>query len=367
AEGFPLPAACRYYLGFSGSSVFGVDPASRAALHDGDRLLDTSETVLVEGLTDTLRHIANEGANTFYRGDLAATIASDLEARGARLTRLDLESYQAVVRAPLVSRLGEWSVATTPPPAVGGVTLSAILRRVVRSGDPCDPGTWIEAQAEVLGTHRSALEHARDREAAGWALLGQIPDDPVSAGSTVSIAAAGSDGSLCAATMSGGYGSGVIPTGTGLWMNNSLGEVELNPGGLEANPVGERLISNMAPTVVTGPGRRIAIGSPGADRITSALAITLTLLMQGTGLSEAVEHPRAHFERRTERVSAEPGLRMSTTGYGVVEFNARDMYFGGVTAVENHDGGLIGHADSRRTGGVAGGGARDENPSQQAL
>jgi gamma-glutamyltranspeptidase/glutathione hydrolase len=357
-DGFPLPAACRYYLGFSGESVFGLDPVSRSALHDGDRLLDTGESIVVDGLVDTLRHIAEVGAQSFYRGDLAKSIADDLADRGSRLTRLDLAGYQALTRSPATSRLGEWTVATTPPPAVGGVTLSAILRLIFQATDPLDPMAWIGAQVEVLGNHRRQLDSAADREAAGWDLLGRIPDDPVSAGSTVSIAAAGSDGTVCAATMSGGYGSGVIPTGTGLWMNNSLGEVELNPGGLEATPVGARLISNMAPTALEGPGRRLAIGSPGADRITSALAVTLTLLMAGEDLTTAVEHPRAHYERRTRRVSAEPNLNLSELSLGLVEFPARDMYFGGVTAVESSRGVVGGHADSRRTGGVATGGSR---------
>lgn len=354
ATGFPLPAACRYYLRFSGESVFADDPESRAALYPDGTLLDAGANVVVDGLVETLRHIGEAGAETFYRGDLARSIVDDLSSRGGRITRADLDEYRPLLGPPVISRIGGWTVATTPPPAIGGVTLSAILR--ISGGDRSGPAEWIEAQARVLGDERGRLELAPDRESAGWELLDQVPDRPTKSGATVSIAAAGGDGSVCAATMSGGYGSGVIPAGTGLWMNNSLGEIELNPVGIESLRPGERLMSNMAPTVAVGAGRQLAIGSPGADRITSALAITLTLIMGGAALEDAIEHPRAHFNRDTGRVAVEAGLDPGPISHPTVLFADKDMYFGGVTAAELRDGSLHAHADSRRTGGIAIGG-----------
>ncbi|MGA7271112.1 MAG: gamma-glutamyltransferase, partial [Acidimicrobiia bacterium] len=352
ADGFPLPQASRYYLGFSGEPIFGFDPASRQALFDGDRLRDVDEMVKVPGLCDTLRHIGDGGAETFYRGDLAAQMVSDLTDRGGLITRRDLTDYRALIRPALLSRLRDWTIATVPPPAVGGVTLSAILRLVQRSSDPLDPGQWAGAQEEVFRARLERLEQTTDRAATGWTFLATIPDDATESGSTVSIAVADGQGTVAAATMSGGYGSGVIPTGTGLWMNNSLGEIELNPGH-HSVPPGERLMSNMAPTVAAGPGRRLAVGSPGADRITSALAITLTLALSGQRLEEAVEHPRLHVEMKRGTVAVEPGLVLDQSPLTPRHFPSPDMYFGGVTAAEVGAGRLSGYADTRRTGGVA--------------
>lgn len=360
-KGFPLPQASRYYLGFSGEPVFGSDPASRQALFDGDRLRDVGEMVSVPGLCDTLRRIGDDGAETFYQGDLAAQMVSDLTDRGGLITRRDLADYRALIRPALVSRLHEWTIATVPPPAVGGVTLSAILRLVKRSSDPLDPGQWARAQEEVFRARLEHLEQTTDRAGAGWAYLATIPDDAPESGSTVSIAVADGRGTVAAATMSAGYGSGVIPTGTGLWMNNSLGEIELNPGG-HSLPPGERLMSNMAPTVAAGRGRRLAVGSPGADRITSALAITLTLALSGHGLEEAVEHPRLHVEMKRGTVAVEPGLVLDQSPLTTRTFPSPDMYFGGVTAAEVSTGGLSAHADTRRTGGVAFVPSRTETP-----
>lgn len=357
-RGFPLPASCHYYLGYSGESVFGVDPASRAALFDGTRLKAAGETVIVPGLADTLMRIAEEGADTFYRGDLAREIVEDLSARGSRLTYPDLSGYRPIVEPALTTTVGGWTVATTPPPAVGGVALSAILREVEAAADPLAPATWVEAQARVFEMRRTELETATDRTEAGREVLARFPNGR--SGSTVSISVAGRDGTVAAATMSGGYGSGVIPAGTGMWMNNSLGEHELNPGGPDSTPIGARLMSNMAPTVAEGPTKRLSIGSPGADRITSALAISLTLLLDGYDLAAAIEHPRLHVESARGTVAVEPGLEIPPGELAPRPFPNRDMYFGGVTAAEWSAGGLSGHADSRRTGGVAVGSAHHQ-------
>lgn len=351
ADGFPLPNACRYYLGYSGESVFSSDPASRSALFEGDRLRDAGETIKVPGLSGTLHRIAEEGADTFYRGDLGREIVADLEQRGSRLTAEDMTSYEAIVGPPIIASISGWTVATTPPPAVGGVSLMTLVRLAAASDDPTDPNNWIAAQRRALELRYERLEPAGDRTAAGWKVLEGLPPTP--SASTVSISVAGNDGTVGTATMSSGYGSGVIPTGTGLWMNNSLGEMELNPGGLASVRVGERLMSNMAPTVAAGPDHRMSIGSPGADRITSALGITLTLLLNGFDLPDAIEHPRLHVETARGTVAVEPDLVISPGDLTPRFFDSLDMYFGGVTAAEVSRSSLKGYADSRRTGGVA--------------
>ena len=141
----------------------------------------------------------------------------------------------------------------------------------------------------------------------------------------------------------------------GLWMNNSLGEIELmggDPHGLEP---GTRLISNMAPTVGRHEdGSVLAIGTPGADRITTSLATTLLRYTdQAMTLQEAVDAPRIHVELGdVTRVAVEPGVDVSN--FPTREFPQHAMYFGGVQAASWHpDRGFEGAADPRRTGGIA--------------
>ena len=122
--------------------------------------------------------------------------------------------------------------------------------------------------------------------------------DPVAnaSSSTVHVSVVDERGMACAITASAGYGSGATIPGTGILLNNCLGEPELNRRGVHALTPGTRLGSNMAPAV----GRRadgavLAIGSPGADRITTALLQVLGgYALGGLDLQAAVDEPRLH-------------------------------------------------------------------------
>lgn len=344
-DGFPLSRACRTYLVDSGLPVFSQDPAVRAALFDNGRLKEEGETVLFRDLAATLRHIGEEGADTFYRGDLAQLIVADLEARGSSLTRRDLNSYRAIARTPLTVEVGQWQAASNPPPAVGGITMLSAVREIARQAEPLDHPTWARVLAEQL-QQRRAYEEAVDSDVA-------IRDFMAASGlrspSTVTVSAVDAAGTAVAATFSAGYGSGVVPAGTGLLMNNSIGELELIPHGVDALIPGRRMVSNMAPTTGRSANSVVAVGSPGADRITSALALTLVrLLVAGDHFEDAIEHPRLHPESLEPlRLAAEAGLQLE----GDVRWYAQPhMFFGGVNGAGLIEGDLVAHADSRRVG-----------------
>ncbi len=126
----------------------------------------------------------------------------------------------------------------------------------------------------MLGHRLDVLDHAPDLVAAAREFLGRVDRDHLAvleSGSTAHVSATDRSGTACAVTFSSGYGSGMIAAGTGIWLNNCLGEQELNPAGLHAAVPGTRLLSNMAPTV--GPSRRrlhardrLARGGPDHDR-----------------------------------------------------------------------------------------------------
>ncbi|NNL62526.1 MAG: gamma-glutamyltransferase, partial [Woeseiaceae bacterium] len=174
--------------------------------------------------------------------------------------------------------------------------------------------------------------------------------------STVHTSVVDDNGSGCAITASSGYGSGEMAPGTGLWLNNCLGEIELNRRGLDAGPPGARLPSNMAPSVARRDGAILAVGSPGADRITTALQqFLLNYLQLGMPLAAAVAHPRVHVDTSGEKVilKAEPGLDLPDVDLPVAMFPDIVMYFGGVGAAvfdQRHGFGVA--ADPRREGAV---------------
>jgi gamma-glutamyltranspeptidase/glutathione hydrolase len=345
--GFALSAASRFYLAYTHDDIFGWDPASRAALHDENGAL-VSEPIVMPDLVRSLEVIAEQGPNALHTGELAELISADVSERGGMLSMADLAAYRPVVRASMVSHLGDWELATTPPPSVGGGCLLAMLRlldgRLSGQWDDDARDLLVRVQRAVLGHRLDVLDSSTDLAEDVRAFLERVDADPTTvleSGSTAHVSTADSDGLACSVTVSSGYGSGMIAKGTGIWLNNCLGEQELNPAGLYACPPGTRLLSNMAPTVGRSrDGATLSIGSPGADRITTAIAQVIAGYITGRmSLEEAVCHPRVHVHRAgrpDEEIKVETDLT---------------MYFGGVgAALARPDGDLDAVADPRRNG-----------------
>lgn len=364
-EGFRLSGACRYYLGYSGDSIFNRSPDGHGALHHADgSLLDVGETVVVPHLADTLAAIATEGARIFYEGEIAAAIARHCEEGRGMLTLDDLKNYRAIERSPIRTEVGGWSIASNPPPAVGGSMLAAMLLAC----SDLSGNRWsreniaqlVNAQRACLEFRRRNLDLADDVQSEVERLLqtarnGRLQSRWTSA-STVHTSVVDIDGNGCAITASSGYGSGEMPAGTGLWLNNCLGEIELNRRGLDAGPTGSRLPSNMAPSVARGDGAVLAAGSPGADRITTALQqFLINYLLLEMPLADAIAHPRVHIDTSGDslRLMSEPGLDLPDFDLPVTVFPDLAMYFGGVgAALCDPELGLQAAADPRREGGV---------------
>jgi gamma-glutamyltranspeptidase/glutathione hydrolase len=179
-------------------------------------------------------------------------------------------------------------------------------------------------------------------------------------GNTTHISVMDAEGACASVTCSNGSCSGVVVPGTGMHLNNMLGEQDLNPLGFHMHPRGARVPSMMAPTVVLRDGDpEIAIGSAGSNRIRSAILQTvLGVVDQGLPAQDAVSAPRLHVEER--QVDAEPGVdaaaldRLELAGYEVRRWSELNLFFGGVQAVaRNETGELTGGGDPRRGGAVS--------------
>ena len=88
---------------------------------------DAGSTIVIPHLSDTLDALSREGADLFYKGELAAQISDHCRDGNGMLTREDLSSYRAIERRPLRAEIGDWSIASNPAPAIGGAVLSAML------------------------------------------------------------------------------------------------------------------------------------------------------------------------------------------------------------------------------------------------
>jgi len=365
SSGFPLSAACNYYLQYSGEVVFGRSEDGYAALHDAQgSLLEAQSNIVVPYLADSLSAIASEGGRIFYEGEIASRIAEHVQESGGALTLEDLRTYLPITRKSLCTDLGAWRIATNPPPAVGGAVLTAMLLAFRdKPASRWDDETLrylVSVQHATLGYRKNHLDLAENVTLEAARLLeytktGQLLSQYSSA-STVHTSVVDDTGLACAITASSGYGAGEMPAGTGLWLNNCLGELELNRKGLAAGPPGIRLPSNMAPGTARSDKQVVAIGSPGADRITTALHQFLINFIQiGLPLEDAVAHPRAHLEISDEglNLAVEPGLDLPDLGIPVTPYPSIGMYFGGVgAALFDTRSGFEVAADPRREGGT---------------
>lgn len=347
--GFRLGSASRYYLEHVHEEIFGWDEQSRVAIHDEQGAV-TAGDVTVPDLVDTLTQIAEHGPAALHTGDLAKLISDDVLARGGILGPDDLAAYEPVIRPSLVAMVGDWTFGTNPPPSVGGVCVAAMLRlldgRPRGMWDADDVEHLVRVQRAVLGHRLEVLDRTDDLEGDAAAFLGLVDRDHLAvleSGSTAHVSATDSDGGACAVTVSSGYSSGMVAKSTGIWLNNCLGEQELNARGLHGLPPGTRLLSNMAPTVGHHlDGSALAIGSPGADRITTAIVQAVAGFTNGgLDLQAAIDHPRVHVHRAgrpDEQIKVETNLT---------------MYYGGVGATLRGSGGqLLAAADPRRDGAI---------------
>lgn len=372
-NGFRMGRTVAYYLTLM-HELFTWHPETAAFLDQGrGRLPEEGDLMRSAGLAAAFEEIAHAGVSTLYTGDLATALVAASDAGGGLLTARDLAEYRAEPLQPLMSRLGDWTLATTPPPAIGGPCLAAMLHLLEQFEDPAVIGAGDDIPASTHGELLARIQHTvlmyRDRRMdrstdlghAGRELMRVVDSGSLaslsSSPDTVNVSAADADGTVCAITSSAGYGSGATIPGTDLILNNCLGEPELNRRGLHAMPPGSRMASNMAPTAgVSDDGTRLALGSPGSDRITTAiLQVLKRFCVDGMTLQEAVDAPRLHVRVNGEGVAdlqVEEGDlvdEVNRVGLPVTVHHPQFMYFGGIgAALVDPDGSLTAVGDPRR-------------------
>jgi gamma-glutamyltranspeptidase/glutathione hydrolase len=320
------------------------------ALREGERFASAE-------LAESIERFGAEGAAPFVGGDLA-TAAVDWVARGGGTLALeDLASYAPVARAPARVAYRGRTVLTNPPPSAGGTLLALALARLDASGGgagaaaaPPSPAELIDAMAIAQAARTPAFD-------AGLASPGFLERFlTAQLGSTTHVSVIDGDGRACAVTCTNGEGSGLVVPGTGIHLNNVMGEEDLSPLGFFTAPPGRRMPSMMAPTVVLGTDGAVelVLGSAGSNRIRSAILQTIVgVVDHGLDAGAAVEAPRLHLEGDT--VYAEPGIDLTgldAGGRNLAPFRSRNLFFGGAQAVERApaDGRLTGAGDPRRGG-----------------
>jgi gamma-glutamyltranspeptidase/glutathione hydrolase len=351
--------------------------AGRAVYGPTGERLTAGEQVVMPDLAATLEQLAEEGAEAFYRGELGRRVAGHVSGGGGSLTMRDLAEYRVISRRPIRVRFDGHEFVSNPPPSSGGILIGYALLLLARLGAGGRAGSAeaIARLAEVMreqtrarggsfagDLYRGGLARRlySDQTVAAAAERIQAREagrrEPAGISGTTHISVVDAAGNAASLTASSGSGSGVIVPGTGIHLNNMLGEYDLNPVG-RSGLVGRRLTSMMAPSLVLeGDRPRLVVGSAGSVRLRGAiLQIVVNVTTHRMTVAEAIEHARVHLEE--PHVHCEGGSdpaeldRLESWGYQLVRWRRRNLYFGGAAAVElREDGSLDAAGDPRRGG-----------------
>ena len=333
------------------SPIVTSTPEAAALFAPGGRLVRAGDRICQPELADALERLGSEGARPFYEGDIAGAIVAWLAERGGLVTRTDLAAYAVLDRPPVSANYRGRAVLTNPPPSAGGILIARALAMLDETAGP-------PSVAQIVAVMESTQRERTPEFLAGLDDPGFIASFLAGAGgrlgSTTHIAALDRDGWACSVTCSNGSASGVIVPGTGVHLNNMLGEQDLNPLGFHRHPPGRRLPSMMSPTVVLADGRPVlALGSAGSNRIRSAILQTIIRSIDDSMPAQAaIDAPRVHYEDGV--VFCEPGIdtaALADAGRMVSPFRDRNLFFGGTQAVaRGADGRFDGGGDPRRGG-----------------
>lgn len=371
-EGFPLAPFQAFLFQVVGPIVQAT--AEVRALHcqrDGN-LLGAGALFRQEALADCLEALAAEGEALYRNGELGEKLCRLCRDEGGLLTQEDISGYRVMRRRPLSLRFDGAEIATNPAPSIGGALIADSLRRL----DGCTLGAWGSPEhMRALAEAMIATNTARAEIIAGLIAEGEPLDDPqqepFETASTVGqhppatrgtthISVADSAGNLAAVSLSNGEGCGRLLPGSGIILNNMLGEEDLVGAELDDWTAGVRLGSMMAPSLaLRDDGSLIALGSGGSNRLRSAiLQVLINATAFGRDLPTAVTAPRLHMEG---------GVCHLEQGYNEAVVSALkdiapdafqlwpagNLFFGGVHAVGCTPGGELAAAGDPRRAGVA--------------
>lgn len=340
-----INGSVRGKLGRFPTSVAAYGKPGGGEWAEGDRIRLTD-------LGRALSDIATRGPDVFYTGWIADSIDAQMRANGGIMTKADLRDYKAVERAPVKGMFLGHEIISMPPPSSGGIVLIETLNLMERMGIAnVVPGSVEYYHRRIEAARRAYLDRARHL---GDPDFVQVPVARLTSGAyadslakTISPSKAASSVELGADivtpmpeseetthfsvvdkdgmavsntyTLEAGYGSGVVVGGTGMLLNNEMGDFNKKPGetntsgdiGTPANLIapGKRMLSSMSPAIVTRNGQLLLVtGSPGGRTIpNTVLDVILGVTYFKKDVRGAVDLPRIHHQWLPDTTSIEAG------------------------------------------------------------
>lgn len=352
---------------------------------------EAGDTIKNPDLANTLRIIAEEGRDGFYKGEVAEDIVKTSQETGGIFTLEDLENYEVKVREPVKGTYKGYEIISAPPSSSGGTHVIQLLN-ILENYDLKELGhntteslhLWSEACKLVFADRGEYMADTDfvDVPLAGLAskeyakeLTNKIDlnkaakdvefSDPYKyeSGSTTHFSVMDKEGNIVAVTKTINYffGCGVTVQGRGFILNNEMDDFNAKPGTSNSIEPGKKPLSSMTPTIVLKEGKPfLALGSPGATRIIPTVAqIISNIIDHGMDVQEAINAPRMFDMRGTlaveGRMDKEVIKGLEELGHEVDVRGDLDPYFGGAQCIMLEESGMLhGGGDPRRDGQAVG-------------
>ncbi len=341
-DGFPVDEQYRSFAQWRLAVLRASPAAAEQFLHHGD-VPPEGALIRQPDLAGTLERLARGGRDGFYAGPTAEALVSGVHAAGGIWTLDDLASYRVLERAPVVGNYRGWRVISAAPPSSGGVLLVQMLN-MLAGYDLADLSAADRDHLLVEAMRRAYRDRAlwlgdpdfvpvpierliHPFYAAG--LVRDIRPDVATPSVPEAVHPTGTDtthfsildreGNRVAATLSVNYpfGSGFVPPGTGVLLNDEMDDFSAQPGmpnayglvGGEANAIapGKRMLSSMTPTFVESDRGVAILGTPGGSRIITMVLRAILALDAEKDPAEWVVQPRFHHQYLPDEIQHEPG------------------------------------------------------------
>lgn len=358
--------------------ILTATPAAKSLYTVNGQLLMAGDTLKMPALADTLKRLVEEGASVFYEGAIAQQIVQDCQAVGGYLTLADLRNYQVIERQPLELHYRGATFLTNPPPSSGGALIGfalQLLKKVDLSQFDYGSVEHLCCLAKTMALTNKARRDGYDANLYQLDIASQFLSEahlaPYQAnlkrfvnrlGSTTHISVIDGEGNAASVTTSNGEGASYVIPGTGIMLNNMLGEEDLHPQGFHEWTPNRRISSMMAPSLILQEQTpRLVLGSGGSNRIRTAILQTISNILDfEMPLHDAIAAPRVHWENSSLHLepghigagAIHPSHLEDTTS--VIPWQQQNMFFGGVHAVAmTETGHTTGSGDARRGGAVS--------------
>jgi gamma-glutamyltranspeptidase/glutathione hydrolase len=375
-EGFEVDPVYRRLAGWR-LEALRASPAAAEQFLVGAEVPELGAMIRQPDLAEVLEALAEDGHAGFYEGPVARALVEGVRAGGGIWTLEDLRAYQVVERAPVVGHYRGWRIASASPPSSGGVALVQMLNMLQaldeRLGVPASESARIHRLAEVMrrayrdralylgDPDRTEIPLARlthPHYAAGLARSIDPERATPSRGqatqgkgaNTTHFSVLDRHGNRVAATLSINYpfGSGFVPPGTGVLLNDEMDDFSAQPGvpnayglvGGEANAIapGKRMLSSMSPTFATTDDRVVILGTPGGSRIITMVLHAILAAIEGGDAQEWVAMPRFHHQYLPDEILFEPGALDEPTQAELISLGHRlsagDQRFGNMQLID---------------------------------